>query len=114
MYSAVKSCVRYKSNISNFTPSEIGLKHGDPSLPLLFMFFVNDIFITIDVIKLFLILYADDMTSFATSQASLQSTLRDIEIYCSTWGMKINVNKAKAMNFENGWRPSADFYTYGR
>lgn len=114
----------YDSEVSDFLSSDIGLEQGDPSSPLMFMFFVKDItqninsdlddVITIDDVKLFLILYADDMALFATSQKSLQSMLNDIENYCSTWGMKINVNKTKAMVFENGRSTFAYFYIYGQ
>jgi hypothetical protein len=103
MYTAVKSCVRLNSEVSDFISSDIGFKQGDLSSHLMFMFFVNDItkkinsdlddVITVDEFKLLLILYADDMNSFATSQKSLQSMLSDVENYCSTWGMKINSNK---------------------
>ena len=43
MYSVVKSCVRYQSHTSRFFNSYNGLKQGDPSSPLLFMLFINDI-----------------------------------------------------------------------
>ena len=43
MYTVVKSCVRYRSNTSRFFNSYNGLKQGDPSSPLLFMLFINDI-----------------------------------------------------------------------
>ena len=70
MYTTVKLCIRYKSSFSQFFTSHIGLKQGDPSSPLLFMLFVNDIVnninvdlngvFTINELKLFLILFADD------------------------------------------------------
>lgn len=44
MYTTGKSCVIYKSSYSRFFYPSVGLKQGDPSLQLLFMFFVDDIF----------------------------------------------------------------------
>ena len=38
MYIIVKSYVKYKSSYSNFFDPTVGLKQGDPSSPLLFMF----------------------------------------------------------------------------
>ena len=70
MYAVVKSCVRYKNNISDYMSSDIWLKQGDPSSPLMFMMFINDLgqsintdigdLFTLNDIKLFMLLYADD------------------------------------------------------
>jgi len=43
MYASVKSCVRFNNEFSEYFDSDVGLKQGDPSSPLLFMLFVNDI-----------------------------------------------------------------------
>lgn len=122
MYTVVKSCIRYNSAKSEFFMSDIGLKQGDPSSPLLFMLFVNDIseninsdlndIFTYNELKLFLLLYADDQALFAKSPETLQLMLKDVENYCNVWGLKINTQKTKAMIFEKGRHTTYDFYIY--
>ena len=90
MYTTVKSCVRFKSTYSSFFDSYAGLKQGDPSSPLLFMLFVNDIIgninadlgniFTLNEMKLFLILYADDQVVFAKSPETLQSLFLTLKL----------------------------------
>ena len=90
--------------------------------PLLFMLFVNDIIDNINVdlsnifsineLKLFLILYADDQVVFATSPETLQLLMNDKEYYCNVCGLKINTNKTKAMIFEKGRHTYFEFYIY--
>ena len=43
MYTDIKSCIKYGSILSGFFNSHMGLKQGDPSSPLMFMMFINDI-----------------------------------------------------------------------
>lgn len=122
MYSCVKSCVRYQSSLSPFFDIFSGVKQGDPSSPLLAMFFINDLInnvnsnlpgvVTLDDIRLFLLFYADDMVLLAKSPESLSKMLKDVETYCNTWGLKINVMKTKAMIFENGRTSHYDFKIY--
>ena len=122
MYVSVKLCIKYDNTFSQFFDSHIGLKQGDPSSPILVMLFVNDMIesinsnlngiFTTNEIKLFLILFADYQVVFAKSPQALQSILADIENYCTTWGIKINSNKTKAMIFEKGRRTHYDFFIY--
>ena len=70
MYNSVRSILKHNREKSASINSYPGVKQGDPSSSLLFMMFVNDIIanintnldgiFTVDELKLFLILYADD------------------------------------------------------
>ena len=62
---------------------------------------LNDVF-TINELKLFLILFADDQVVFAKSPHTLQLMLNDIENYSERWRLKIKTAKTKAMIFEKG------------
>ena len=124
MYSSVRSVIKHNKNVSSCINSYLGVKQGDPCSSLLFMMFINDIIsnintelngiFSIDELNIFLILYADDQVLFATSPESLQSMLHDIETYCNTWRLKINVEKTKVLIFEkNNRHTNYDFYLYG-
>ena len=90
-----------------------------PSSGLMFLFFINDILtninsnidgiFTINEMKIFLLLFADDAVLFAQTPTALQSMLNDLEQYCNTWGLKINTNKTKVMIFERGRSTNHDF-----
>jgi hypothetical protein len=53
-------------------------------------------------LKLFVILYADDIVLMAESDSELQTLLDTFYRYCITWKMKVNVDKAKIMIFSKG------------
>lgn len=44
MYSSVKSCVKANGSLSNYFVSYTGVKQREPFLPLLFIFFVSDMY----------------------------------------------------------------------
>ena len=119
MYSSVKSSVKFKNNVSQSFDSNIGVKQGDPSSTLLFLYFVNDMInnfnndieglFTHNDIKLFMLLFADDTVLFAHTPEALQSLLNDLNIYCNTWGLKVSSHKTKIMIFEKGRSTSHAF-----
>lgn len=125
MYSVVRSCIKLNNEKSPYIDSFIGVKQGDPSSSLLFMFFVNDILshvntnidglFTINELKLFLVLYADDQVGFTTNPQALQSILNNVEQYCINNNLKINTEKTKIMIFEKSRRKTTyDFYLYNK
>ena len=67
---------------------------------------------SIDDIKVFLLLFADDGALFASNPQTLQSMLNDVETYCNTWSLRLNAKKTKIMIFENGRHTLYDFYIY--
>jgi hypothetical protein len=89
LYNTVKACVRYILEISTFFTSNIGVKQGDPSSSLMFLFFVNDNLLKInsnidgicskDDVKLYLLLFADDAVIFA--------------LYCGLLDLRVNTSK---------------------
>ena len=124
MYSTVRSYIRCNNETSDFIRSDTGVKQGDPSSPLLAMMFMNDIInyinsdiegiVTINELKLFILLYADDQVIFSSSAISLQSMINDVQNYCDMWGLKINPGKSKIMIFEKGNKATHyTFYLYG-
>jgi len=120
MFSVVKSVIKHQGSTSDPISSYMGVKQVDASSALLFTMFVNDItehintniegIFTLNEMKLFLILYADDQVLFSTSPDSLQSMLADIEAYCDRWGLKIDTNKTKVLIFEKGSRYTDHYY----
>lgn len=55
-------------------------------------------------LKLFLLLYADDIILFAKSAHELQNSLNVLADYCDRWKLTVNVKKTKVMVFQKGGR----------
>lgn len=53
-------------------------------------------------IKLFLLLYADDITLFSETSEGLQTGLNTLYTYCQRWRLTVNTNKTKVMVFRKG------------
>ena len=80
--------------------------------PILFSLFLNDIeeqFINsgiegldINMLKIFMLLYADDIVIFSDTAEDLQRSLDLLLEYCNRWKLKINVSKTKIKVFRKG------------
>jgi len=75
---------------------------------------IEDIFIdnelsgiNVDMFKLFLISYADDIVIFANSKEQLQLNVDALYEYCQRWKMIVNINKTKVMVFRKSGRLAA-------
>ena len=85
MYCAVKSRVKLGNKISDAFECSLGVRQGESLSPFLFSMFLNDIEdvfmnkglsgIDVNVFKIVLILYADDIVIFAESKDELQQSL---------------------------------------
>ena len=81
-------------------------------LPFLFYMYLNDVEdefylngiegIDIHHIKLFLLLYADDITLFSETAEGLQRALNLLYTYRQRWKLSVNTNKTKVMVFRKG------------
>ena len=115
MYSSIKSYVKISGKCSKLFLCSRGLRQGLNLSPLLFSLYLNDLehFITtrndkiieiydadLDIlVKMLVLLYADDTVIFATSEENLVSVLNTFYSYCCQWKLDINYDKTKFIVF---------------
>ena len=85
MYDSVKSMVKYNNSLSDDFECFLGVRQGECISPFLFSMYLNDIEETLirgkfqgiefGMLKLFLLLYADDIVIFADNENMLQKGL---------------------------------------
>ena len=123
IYSIVKSQVKHNSTLSDGFFSTIGVRQGECLSPFLFSIYLNDLEavmeikglegIDIGMLKLFILLYADDIVLFGNSAAELQNAIVILEEYCQKWKLTVNTSKTKVLIFRKGGRlPNGLRFTY--
>ena len=118
MYQNVKSQVRVNGVLSEQFDCHLGVRQGESLSPFLFSLFVNDMEqelkdkgvngISIDDLKLYPLLYADDSVIFSSTREGLQMGLDVLHDYCTKWRVIINTDKTKEMIFRKGGILSKD------
>ena len=91
--------------MSSPSPITSGVIQGSVLGPLLFLVYVNDLFSLISSGRLFI--YADDIKIIYTSNPpftldwidTIQSDLRSLEDWCSTWGMRFSTHKCSILSY---------------
>ena len=110
MYEKTKLSVRLPRGITDFFPSNIGLKQGCNMSPILFNRFINkinEVFevcfchpVTLSNIKLSNLLYADDRILISETRTGLQRFLDNLQAYYQKWNLTVNDKKTKVMVVE--------------
>ena len=123
MYNTVKSKVKNNNTLSEAFSSNIGIRHGECLSPFLFAMYVNDLEqesgnngvngIDKGMVKLLLLLYADDTVLFGQTPDELQKSLDILGAFCDRWKLTVNITKTMVVIFRKGERlPINLLFTY--
>ena len=123
LYENTTACVKLNNKISQSFICNIGVRQGDNLSPLLFAIFINDFeqFLSqryngldslnnlftnvatrdeiLTLLKLYVLLYADDTIIMAEGPNNLQLALDALNDYCALWKLNINIEKTKIIRF---------------
>ena len=66
-----------------------------------------------NIIKVFLLMYADDIVLLVHTVLELQRKINILEKICDKWGMEVNLTKTQVIVFRNGGKTSkSERFTY--
>jgi hypothetical protein len=118
MYNNARSSIKHESVKSQESfKCNIGVRQGENLSPLLFSLYLNDFedslskcykglkFINNEMetmLKLYLLLYADDTVILAEDAKDLQYALNGLYNYCREWNLTVNLSKTKVVVFSRG------------
>ncbi|OMJ07400.1 LINE-1 retrotransposable element ORF2 protein, partial [Smittium culicis] len=104
MYDAPKIAVRIGNEVSNLAECLCGVRQGCPASPILFNYYINDIFKGVRGVRvpgltsrIHGLLLADDAVLLAESSDDLKTALNTITEWSDTWEMAVNASKCGIM-----------------
>ena len=127
LYQNTKACIKLNNRISSSFNCNIGVRQGDNLSSLLFSLFINDFEAFLSdfsedynglktlnnlftnatqnaefeaMLKLYILLYADDTIIMAETKEELQVALHAEGEYCRIWKLQVNVSKTKIIKFK--------------
>lgn len=111
MFTDVKSCIKVNTSnaVTDYFDCPAGVRQGCTLSPLLFIMFVNDLstfmeekgsnYISLGLLKLFLMFFADDLSLYDYTVKGLQRKLNYLSEYCAQWGLHVNMKKSNVLVF---------------
>ena len=112
MYNNVKSKVKFNNDKGEEFTCYTGVRQGECLSPFLFSMLINDLEnelivkgvegLDLHFIKIFLLMYADDIVLFSETEDGLQSGLNVLHDYCQKWKLTVNTQKTKIVIFRKG------------
>ena len=129
MYKGIKSYVVNGSSHSDYFASCRGVRQGENLSPLLFSLFINDLeesliehgseYLAFDMenidglLRLVVIMYADDTVIIANSATQLKRAMKGLEEYCKNWQLQVNCSKTKIIVFGKSRSRHNSFTLFG-
>ena len=130
IYNNNKSRIVANGAKSNYFSSYTGVGQGENLSPLLFVLFINDMesflldsglnVLHLDdnvydnLVKVLLMLYADDTAIFSNDAQGLQKGLYCLNLYCNIWKLSVNVEKTNIVIFgKSKWKGKQIFKNDG-
>lgn len=106
LYSHLTYMVRFNGETTECFRALAGILTGDPASPMLWILFISDLRvrphpddITLDGYPVSFLLVADDILLASTSPEGMQAKLNQVQAYCDTWFLTINIAKTFACLF---------------
>ena len=112
MYNNDKSKVKFNNEKGEEFACYMGVRQGECLSPFLFSMLINDLEnelivksvegLDLHFLKIFLLMYADDIVLFSETEDGLQSGLNVLHDYCQKWKLTVNTQKTKIVIFRKG------------